>query len=124
MRSRALKEAQEREASKSPVLSAEDIRRENLSRTGKRAAGRSRKLWGRGESIPQKPLSAYCKFLKHIRSDRALTKEVFGDETEATQQSVLAAGRWRAMSVEERKVSSVFRMGASLEVTDAIPAFP
>ena len=125
MRSRALKEAQEREASKSPVLSAEDIRRENSSRTGKRAAGRSRKLWGRGESIPQKPLSAYFKFLKHIRSDRALAKDVFGDETETTQQSVLAAGRWRAMTVEERKVSNVIPLGITLlEVINAIAAFP
>ena len=31
-------------------------------------------------------------------------KDVFGDETETTKQSVLAAEKWRSMTDEERKV--------------------
>jgi len=33
-----------------------------------------------------------------------MVKEVFGDETETTKQSVLAAARWRAMDDEDKKV--------------------
>ena len=43
-------------------------------------------------------------FLQRIRSDAALVLEVFGDETETTKQSVLAAAKWRSMTDEERKV--------------------
>jgi hypothetical protein len=43
-------------------------------------------------------------FLQRIRADKRLVEEVFGEETETTRQSVLAAARWRAMSDEERKV--------------------
>ena len=45
-------------------------------------------------------------FLQRIRSDPELVKEVFGDETETTKQSVLAAGKWRSMTDEERKVGA------------------
>ena len=107
------------------TLTPEDIKRENAYRTAQRKAGKSRRGNIKDPNAPKKPLSAYFKFLKHIRSDRALAKDVFGDETETTQQSVLAAGRWRAMTVEERKVSNVIPLGITLlEVIDAIAAFP
>jgi hypothetical protein len=43
-------------------------------------------------------------FLSKIRSDPELVAEVFGDETETTKQSVLAAAKWRSMTDEQRKV--------------------
>jgi len=42
-------------------------------------------------------------FLQRIRSDERLVREVFGDETETTKQSVLAAAKWRSMTDDERK---------------------
>jgi len=54
-------------------------------------------------NAPKKPLSAYFMFLQRIRSDPELVKDVFGDETETTKQSVLAAAKWRSMTDEERK---------------------
>ncbi|EKM59299.1 uncharacterized protein PHACADRAFT_249698 [Phanerochaete carnosa HHB-10118-sp] len=103
-RSQAAKEAREREHSAyMRTLTPEDIKRENAFRTAQRKAGKSRKGNIKDPNAPKKPLSAYFMFLQRIRSDAALVLEVFGDETETTKQSVLAAAKWRSMTDEERK---------------------
>ena len=64
-------------------------------------------------------------FLQRIRSDPELVKEVFGDETETTKQSVLAAAKWRSMTDDERKVSQLLRFfGLSEWACDLFPPFP
>ena len=103
--SQAAKEAREREfAAYMRTLTPEDIKRENAYRTAQRKAGKSRKANMKDPNAPKKPLSAYFMFLQRIRSDPELVKEVFGDETETTKQSVLAAAKWRSMTDDERKV--------------------
>ncbi|KAF9811751.1 hypothetical protein IEO21_06441 [Rhodonia placenta] len=103
-RSQAAKEQREREhAAYMRTLTPEDIKRENAFRTAQRRAGKSRKGNIKDPNAPKKPLSAYFMFLQRIRSDPELVREVFGDETETTKQSVLAAGKWRSMTDEERK---------------------
>ena len=86
------------------TLTPDDIKRENAFRTAQRKAGKSRKSNMKDPNAPKKPLSAYFMFLQRIRSDPDLVKEVFGDETETTKQSVLAAAKWRSMTDDERKV--------------------
>ncbi|KIP12760.1 hypothetical protein PHLGIDRAFT_81249 [Phlebiopsis gigantea 11061_1 CR5-6] len=103
-RSQAAKETREREHSAyMRTLTPEDIKRENVFRTAQRKAGKSRKGNLKDPNAPKKPLSAYFMFLQRIRSDPALVREVFGDETETTKQSVLAAAKWRSMTDDERK---------------------
>ena len=85
-------------------LTPEDIKRENAYRTAQRKAGKSRKGNIKDPNAPKKPLSAYFMFLQRIRADPDLVREVFGDETETTKQSVLAAAKWRSMTDDERKV--------------------
>lgn len=87
------------------TLTPDDIKRENAFRTAQRKAGKSRKGNIKDPNAPKKPLSAYFMFLQRIRSDPDLVREVFGDETETTKQSVLAAAKWRSMTDDERKVS-------------------
>ena len=86
------------------TLTPEDIKRENIFRAAQRKAGKSRKSNIKDPNAPKKPLSAYFMFLQRIRSDPLLVQEVFGEETETTKQSVLAAAKWRSMTDEERKV--------------------
>ncbi|KZT24596.1 hypothetical protein NEOLEDRAFT_1156838 [Neolentinus lepideus HHB14362 ss-1] len=103
-KSQALKDAREREYdSYIRSLTPEDIKRENIYRTAQRKAGKSRKGNIKDPNAPKKPLSAYFMFLQRIRADPELVKEVFGDETETTKQSVLAAHKWRSMTDDERK---------------------
>jgi len=103
-RSQAAKEARERElAAYMRTLTPDDIKRENAFRAAQRKAGKSRKSNIKDPNAPKKPLSAYFMFLQRIRSDSLLVKEVFGDETETTKQSVLAAAKWRSMTDDERK---------------------
>ncbi|OJT05353.1 Mismatch-binding protein cmb1 [Trametes pubescens] len=103
-RSLEAKEARERELNAyMRTLTPEDIKRENQYRTAQRKAGKSRKGNLKDPNAPKKPLSAYFMFLQRIRSDPELVQEVFGDETETTKQSVLAAGKWRSMTDEQRK---------------------
>ncbi|QRW02021.1 HMG (high mobility group) box protein [Ceratobasidium sp. AG-Ba] len=54
-------------------------------------------------NAPKKPLSAYFMFLQWIRADPGRVTEVFGDETETTRQSVLAAAKWRTLSDADKK---------------------
>ncbi|KAF5352061.1 hypothetical protein D9758_009399 [Tetrapyrgos nigripes] len=103
-RSQQMKEAREREhTAYMRTLTPEDIKRENAFRAAQRKAGKSRKPNIKDPNAPKKPLSAYFMFLQRIRSDPYLVKQVFGEETETTKQSVLAAARWRSMTDEERK---------------------
>ncbi|TFK55608.1 hypothetical protein OE88DRAFT_1651991 [Heliocybe sulcata] len=103
-RSQALKDAREREYDLYiRSLTPDDIKRENVYRTAQRKAGKSRKGNIKDPNAPKKPLSAYFMFLQRIRADRELVTEVFGDETETTKQSVLAAQKWRSMTDDERK---------------------
>lgn len=87
------------------TLSPKDIAQENLFRSAQRKAGKSRKSNIKDPNAPQKPLSAYFLFLREIRSDDRLQKEIFNDEHETTRQSVLAATKWRSMTAEEKNVS-------------------
>ena len=105
------------------TLTPEDIKRENAYRTAQRKAGKSRKGNIKDPNAPKKPLSAYFMFLQRIRSDAELVKEVFGDETETTKQSVLAAGKWRSMTDDERKVRYPF-VGSLSGVLMRVSALP
>ena len=89
------------------TLTPEDIKRENAYRSAQRKAGKSRKGNIKDPNAPKKPLSAYFMFLQRNRSDPELVREVFGDETETTKQSVLAAAKWRSMTDDERKVRGI-----------------
>ncbi|KAG7097299.1 hypothetical protein E1B28_004662 [Marasmius oreades] len=103
-RSQAMKETREKEhAAYMRTLTPEDIKRENAFRSAQRKAGKSRKSNIKDPNAPKKPLSAYFMFLQRIRSDPRMVQEVFGDETETTKQSVLAAAKWRSMTDDERK---------------------
>ncbi|KAJ4479238.1 putative HMG1 protein [Lentinula aciculospora] len=103
-RSQAMKEAREREhAAYMRTLTPDDIKRENVFRAAQRKAGKSRKSNIKDPNAPKKPLSAYFMFLQRIRANPQLVQEVFGDETETTKQSVLAAAKWRSMTDDERK---------------------
>lgn len=88
-------------------LSPGDIKRENMFRAAQRKSGRSRKSNIKDPNAPKKPLSAYFMFLAHIRANAYLVQEVFGNETETTKQSVLAAAKWRDMTDDERKVCNL-----------------
>lgn len=86
------------------TLTPEDIKRENVFRAAQRKAGKSRKSNIKDPNAPKKPLSAYFMFLQRIRASSRLVAEIFGDETETTKQSVLAAAKWRSMTDAERQV--------------------
>jgi hypothetical protein len=104
-RSQAAKELREQElASYMSALTPEDIKRENSFRAAQRKAGKSRKGNIKDPNAPKKPLSAYFMFLRRIRATPQAVKEIFGDETDTTKQSVLAAAKWRSMTDDERKV--------------------
>ncbi|KAF9021504.1 hypothetical protein BDZ89DRAFT_1093474 [Hymenopellis radicata] len=103
-RSQAMKEARERELTAyMRTLTPDDIKRENAYRAAQRKAGKSRKSNIKDPNAPKKPLSAYFMFLQRIRANPHLVQEIFGDETETTKQSVLAAAKWRSMTDDERK---------------------
>ncbi|KAG6903399.1 hypothetical protein C0995_005422 [Termitomyces sp. Mi166 len=103
-RSQAAKEARERElAAYMRSLTPDDIKRENAFRAAQRKAGKSRKSNIKDPNAPKKPLSAYFMFLQRIRANPQLVREIFGDETETTKQSVLAAAKWRSMTDAERQ---------------------
>jgi len=104
LRAQAAKEDREREvAAWKRTLTPEDIKRENAFRAAQRKAGKSRKGNLKDPNAPKKPLSAYFMFLQRIRSSPQLVQDVFGDETETTKQSVLAAAKWRSLSDAEKK---------------------
>ncbi|KAF9534676.1 hypothetical protein CPB83DRAFT_755606 [Crepidotus variabilis] len=103
-RSQAMKEAREKEhEAYMRSLTPEDIKRENTFRAAQRKAGKSRKSNIKDPNAPKKPLSAYFMFLQQIRANPRLVAEIFGDETETTKQSVLAAAKWRSMTDAERQ---------------------
>jgi len=104
-RAQAAKEDREREMLEwKRKLTPDDIRRENAFRAAQRKAGKSRRGNLKDPNAPKKPLSAYFMFLQYIRANQGLVTEVFGDETETTKQSVLAAAKWRSLTDEEKKV--------------------
>lgn len=84
------------------TLTPEDVKIENAYRTAQRKAGQSRKHNMKDPNAPKKPMSPYFSYLAAIRSDPEMIKEVFGDETETTRQSQLAAAKWRSLSEEEK----------------------
>jgi hypothetical protein len=86
------------------TLTPDDIKRENAYRAAQRKAGKSRKSNIKDPNAPKKPLSAYFMFLQRIRANPRLVRDIFGDETETTKQSVLAAAKWRSMTDAERQV--------------------
>jgi hypothetical protein len=100
-----MKEAREKEhEAYMRSLTPEDIKRENAFRAAQRKAGKSRRSNIKDPNAPKKPLSAYFMFLQQIRANPRLVAEIFGDETETTKQSVLAAAKWRSMTDAERQV--------------------
>ena len=101
------------------TLTPEDIKRENAYRSAQRKAGKSRKGNIKDPNAPKKPLSAYFMFLQRIRADPDLVREVFGDETETTKQSVLAAAKWRSMTDDERKVRNLAGLSLTIELIPA-----
>lgn len=104
-----MKEAREREhEAYMRTLTPDDIKRENLFRAAQRKAGKSRKSNIKDPNAPKKPLSAYFMFLQRIRASPRLVADIFGDETETTKQSVLAAAKWRSMTDAERQVKNFF----------------
>ncbi|CAE6510686.1 unnamed protein product [Rhizoctonia solani] len=103
-KARHAKEEYERElAAWQRTLTPDDIRQENVFRSAQRKAGKSRRSNLKDPNAPKKPLSAYFMFLQWIRADPARVRDVFGDETETTRQSVLAASKWRDLSDAEKK---------------------
>ena len=98
------------------TLTPEDIRAENAFRAQQRKEGKSRKGNLKDPNAPKKPLSAYFLFLKGIRENDDLRANVWGEETETTKQSVLAAERWRGLSVDEKKVGRSVMFGALLTI--------
>lgn len=90
------------------TLTPDDIKRENAFRAAQRKAGKSRKSNIKDPNAPKKPLSAYFMFLQRIRANPYLVRDIFGDETETTKQSVLAAAKWRSMTDAERQVCDFF----------------
>lgn len=103
-RSQAAKDVRERELNAyMRTLTPDDIKRENVFRSAQRKAGKSRKSNIKDPNAPKKPLSAYFMFLQRIRAHPELVRDIFGDETETTKQSVLAAAKWRSMTDDERK---------------------
>lgn len=86
------------------TLTPEDIKAENAFRAQQRKEGKSRKGNLKDPNAPKKPLSAYFLFLKGIRENDDLRKQVWGEETETTRQSVLAAERWRGLNDDEKRV--------------------
>ncbi|KAJ7930093.1 hypothetical protein B0H13DRAFT_1595724, partial [Mycena leptocephala] len=110
-RSQAAKDIRERELNAyMRTLTPEDIKRENAFRSAQRKAGKSRKSNIKDPNAPKKPLSAYFMFLQRIRAHPELVRDIFGEETETTKQSVLAAAKWRAMTDDERKVPEQEKM--------------
>lgn len=108
-KSQILKDRRERELQVyMKALSPGDIKRENMFRAAQRKSGKSRKSNIKDPNAPKKPLSAYFMFLARIRADPVMVQDVFGDETETTKQSVLAAAKWRDMTDDERKVGTFF----------------
>ncbi|KAG8894911.1 exp1-like protein [Tulasnella sp. 408] len=83
-------------------LTPEDVKIENAYRAAQRKAGQSRKHNMKDPNAPKKPMTAYFSYLAAIRSDPDMIKEVFGDETETTRQSQLAAAKWRSFTEEEK----------------------
>ncbi|KAF8525296.1 high mobility group box domain-containing protein, partial [Gautieria morchelliformis] len=85
------------------TLTPTDIERENAFRAAQRKAGKSRRKNINDPNAPKRPLTAYFLFLQAIRADPQMTRDVFGDTTESTRQSVLAAAKWRSMSDVEKQ---------------------
>ena len=114
-RSQAAKEARERELNAyMRSLTPDDIKRENAYRAAQRKAGKSRKSNIKDPNAPKKPLSAYFMFLQYIRANPGLVHNIFGNETETTKQSVLAAAKWRSMTDAERQVPRFFFYSLSI----------
>ncbi|WRT63304.1 uncharacterized protein IL334_000209 [Kwoniella shivajii] len=85
------------------TLTPEDIKAENAFRAQQRKEGKSRKGNLKDPNAPKKPLSAYFLFLKGIRENDDIRATVWGEESETTKQSVLAAEKWRSLSDDEKK---------------------
>lgn len=64
----------------------------------------------RDPNAPVKPASPYFCFLKHVRGDKDLNEEVYQGATEARQQTVLAAAKWKSLSDDEKKVGLCFSL--------------
>lgn len=86
------------------TLTPEDTKRDNTFRTGRRKVRQPSKTNVKDPKAPHKSFNACSIFLQRVRSDPELVKEVFGDETDPTRQTILAAAKWGSMTDDERKV--------------------
>ncbi|WFC99792.1 hypothetical protein MYAM1_002537 [Malassezia yamatoensis] len=103
-RSQAAKEQHEKDLAEwRSKLTPEDIKQENAFRSAQRKLGKSRRSNLKDPNAPKKPLSAYFLYLRAIRKNPELCKEVLEGEHETTKQSVLAAAKWRSMSETEKQ---------------------
>ncbi|WFD30761.1 hypothetical protein MSPP1_001785 [Malassezia sp. CBS 17886] len=104
VRSHEAKEAYEKELAEwRAKLTPDDIKQENMFRSAQRKLGKSRRSNLKDPNAPKKPLSAYFLFLRTIRTDPQLAKEVLDGEHETTKQSVLAAAKWRTLAQSEKQ---------------------
>ena len=103
-RSQEAKEGWEKEMAEwRAKLTPEDIKQENMYRSAQRKLGKSRRGNLKDPNAPKKPLSAYFLFLRTIRTDPELSKQILEGEQETTRQSVLAAAKWRSLSEAEKQ---------------------
>lgn len=84
-------------------LTPEDIRLENQFRAAQRRLGKSRRGNMRDPNAPKRPPPAYFLFLRTIRMNPDLRRDVFHDEHDSLKQSALASAKWRSMSPEEKR---------------------
>ena len=101
-----LKEQYDRElAAWKRSLTPVDIAQENIFRLAQRNSGKSRLKNINDPNAPKRPPTVYIMFLQAIRADPRMAREVFGDVTDVTRQSVLAADKWRSMADDQKQVS-------------------
>ena len=84
-------------------LSPAQIKEENAIRTRRRKAGLSNKRNIPIPGAPKRPLTGYMQFVAEVRKNRP---EVIEGTTSVIEQSKAIATAWRALSEDERKVST------------------
>ncbi len=85
-------------------LSPAQIKAENVIRTRRRKAGLSTKRNIAVPGAPKRPLTGYMQFVAEVRRDRP---EVIAGAASVIEQSKVIAAEWKALSDEQREVSSL-----------------
>lgn len=84
-------------------LTPSQIKEENLLRSRRRKAGKSHRANLKVPGAPKAPLTGFMRFSVQLRRERP---EELEGETSITKQSGIVARAWKALTDEERKVSS------------------